>query len=772
MNEQAIAELFAKIGFKVDPSGIHHAKALLKGLEKQATATGKAMQNAFKGAGFNPKDIAKAHQAMSKDQFNAAMQGAKFAKIQQQNAASGLKTQQQQIRLQQEQQKLAALQATAQRKAAIDNLQAQGLGLANQLKSLNLTNRVAAAQRKAQIDAVRHTMAQHRLSRMQAGSAGTHITGRHGSGLLGHGVGAIHRFGGVGNFAGRVAAGGAVEGLGGLAGGLSGAAAGLGAVAGSAALVVAAFAAVTAAATAFAREAERAANTRNQRIGQFEAVGPKTLANAERMNARFENFAQTEGFSTKALGADYAKIVGALSAKVGVNQSADVAEGILRYGKAQHLSNENISKVSLGIRQALGKGQLYSEEWTGQISEHLGAHANALGAEAWQRATGGNLTGDAALEAFTKDRGDKKIRGEQLTKFFVELGTVMDRRANEGGLLDKARNTQESWDNRISNQYQANLSSAFTISGLEKTMPSLYESLVKALNELQPQFTALGEASNYVLQGFTGLVKNFTAMVAWFNNGNSFFDPKFTKQLGAAFDELGVSAKALLHSVFGNDGLSVAFDVLKTTGEVVIGVITFIVDAFSTLVDVFTAVFRVIQDGLHWLPDTLGGISDEKYAAIVKQREADDKQRADIKAQRQAALDGVSPQAGQTIEKGTDPTAPWRLTDNSDVPSVDNKWRVTDGSDIPNIPNKLAVMATPPVTPPSQPAVNGQAVNNSVVYNINMTVGDTNISGVETDKVNNNINEVHDKLMRTMEDSIRANSPSAILATQTRARGN
>ncbi|MFV3377423.1 hypothetical protein ACNE9Y_25150 [Pseudomonas sp. NY11226] len=768
MNEQAIAELFAKIGFKVDPTGIKQATALLKSLEKQTQATGKAMQNALKGTGG--KGIAQAQQAMNKAQFDAAMQNAKFTKVQQQGAATQLKTQQQRVKLQQEQQKLAALQATAQRKAAISNLQAQGVGLANQLKSLNLTNRAAAAQRKAQLDAVRHSMAQHRLNRLQAGSAGTHITGRHGPGLLGHGVGAIHRFGGVGSFAGRVAAGGAVEGLGGFAGALGGAASGLGAVAGSAALVVAAFAAVTAAATAFAREAERAANTRNQRIGQFEAVGPKTLENALRMNNRFENFAQTEGFSTKQLGADYAKIVGALSSKVGVNQSADVAEGILRYGKAQHLSNENIAKVSLGIRQALGKGQLYSEEWTGQISEHLGAHANTLGAEAWQKATGGNLTGDAALQAFTKDRADKKIRGEDLVKFFVQLGAVMDRRANDGGLLDKARNTQESWDNRISNQYQANLSSAFTKSGLEKTMPSLYESLVKALNELQPQFKALGDASNYVLQGFTGLVKNFTKMIAWFNDGNSLFDPKFTKELSAAFDELGVSAKALLHSIFGNDGLGFAFDALKVVGETAIGVITTIVDVFSTLVDVFTAVFRVIQDGLHFLPDNLGGISDEKYAAILKQRETDDKQRAEIQAKRKAALDGVSPQTD--AKSNTDPTAPWRLTDNSDVPPVDNKWRVTDGSDIPTVPNKLAVMATPPVTPPVQPAVNGQSVSNSVVYNINVTTGDTNISGVETDKMHGVIGDVRAELVKAIEDSHKASSPLGLLATQARARGN
>ncbi|WP_206212423.1 hypothetical protein, partial [Pseudomonas viridiflava] len=98
-----------------------------------------------------------------------------------------------------------------------------------------------------------------------------------------------------------------------------------------------------------------------------------------------------------------------------------------------------------------GKGQLYSEEWSGQIAEHLGAHANQYGAEAWQRASGGKLTGDAAEIAFSKDRQDRKIRGDTLVKFMTELGKVLDEHANDGGLLDKARQTQDSWDNRISN---------------------------------------------------------------------------------------------------------------------------------------------------------------------------------------------------------------------------------------------------------------------------------------------------------------------------------
>ncbi|MNJ52636.1 hypothetical protein D3C77_479810 [compost metagenome] len=173
---------------------------------------------------------------------------------------------------------------------------------------------------------------------------------------------------------------------------------------------------------------------------------------------------------------------------------------------------------------------------------------------------------------------------------------------------------------------------------------------------------------------------------------------------------------------------------------------------------------------MHFLPDNLGGISDEKYAAIVKQREADDKKRADIRTQRKAALDGVVPQ----VQPNTASADGWKTISGTDIPMTadEGQWQTISGTDVPNVPSKLAVIATPPVTPPTQPAVNGQAVNNSVVYNINVTTGDTTISGVETDKVNSSISDVHDKLMRTMEDSIRANSPSAILATQTRARGN
>ncbi|WP_413791209.1 MULTISPECIES: tape measure protein [unclassified Pseudomonas] len=749
MTDQALANLFATIGFKVDLTGIKKVQQLLKATEKQAIATGRAIDKALKGtAGRNANNLVAAQKAATKEQFAQQLQNAKLTKIQGQtaasNAASGLKTQQQQVALAIKQQKLAATTQATQAAAAKQALQQQALTLANQIKQHSLTNRNNAAAQQHQLRQLRIQAAQLRANRQTAGLSGNgfHGYGGHGGGgLLGIGHKSLHGFGGIGRFAGGVAGGsGAVIGLEGLAGGLGRASTGLGAVAGSSALVVAAFAAINAAALGYAREAERASNTRSKRLGQFESVGSRTPENAQRMNNRFENFAQTEGLSTRELGDDYAKIVGALSPKVGVDKAADTTEGIFRYGKAQHLSNENMSKISLGMRQALGKGQLFSEEWTGQIAEHLGAHANEFGAEAWQRASGGKLTGDAAMKAFSKDRQDKKISGDALTKFMLELGQVLNQHANDGGLLDKARNTQDSWDNRIANQYQANMVKAYDNTGLHDTMTSsggLYDSFLKFMNELQPQFVALGSVSNSVLEGLTGVVKGLTSITAWFNSSGSYFDPKFTQDMGNAFAELGQSLSTLWNTVSQILGLSEEAGVFKTSGEVVIGVITSMVDVFTILADAVIGTIRLIQDALHTLPDSLGGISDDSYAKILAQRQVDDKKRADIQAARELDRFGGGPAPQSNPSANVDPNAPWRLTDGSDIPTLDNtpkNWRVTDGSDIPVIDTKaIAAMSQAPITNPVQPALNGKALApTNVTNNITLNQAPINISGVDS----------------------------------------
>ncbi|CAM2900928.1 hypothetical protein [Pseudomonas fluorescens] len=770
VTDQELGELFAKIGFKVDLKGIQQAKAVMKALEAQARNTGKAIDKALKGtggAGQAAKNMVVAQQAQTKAQHQAQLQNAKLAKINNSSRASGLKTQQQQVALQIKQAQLAA----QQQKAAYAAAKAQALQHAQAVGHQIQQSRLANLQQQHQIRAARAAAQQHAANRRAAGQANTPGHGgprsAHGGGLLGVGSHAIHRFGGVGRFAGGVTGGaeGALGGLEGLAGGLGRAAMGLGAVAGAAALVVAAFAAIVAASTGFARAAERAANTRNQRLGQFQAVGDKTPENAARMNNRFENFAQTEGLSTKELGADYSKIVGALSSKVGVDKAANTAEGIFRYGKAQHLSNENMSKISLGMRQALGKGQLFSEEWTGQIAEHLGAHANEFGAEAWQKASGGKLTGDEALKAFGKDRQDRKISGDALTRFMMELGKTLDQHANDGGLLDKARNTQDSWDNRIANQYQANMASAFDNTGLETTMPALYSSLVEFLKAIEPQFEALGRSSSTVLDGVTGMVKGLTELANWFNNGKSYFDPKFMQDLSSAMDELGTSFTTYYHTIKQAFGIADDVGVFKTVGETLIGVITAVVDAITTFADVITYLLRKVQDGLHFV----GKIDDDKYDQIVKQREVDDKQRADIVARRELDRQGGGPMPNPA--GNVDPTAPWRLTDGSDIPKLDTVVAPDAGPKA--FPNMVGAT---PKTPLVQPAVNGQAaasaVNNNVVNTITLNQAPITLNGVAPEEMKGVLEDHRRETERTMQDIVNKLSPARAAATQSQARGN
>lgn len=772
MIDQNLGELSAKISFKIDQKGILQARALLKQLEAQAKATGKAINAAFKNAGAGSagqaaKNMVVAQKAQTQAQFQAQLQNAKFTKINNANQVGALKTQQQQVALQIKQAQLAAATQRTQAAAAKAQLQQHAQALGHQIQQSRLAN----LQQQHQIRAARAAAQQHAAARRAAGQANTPSHGgprsAHGGGLLGVGGHAIHRFGGVGRFAGGVTGGaeGALGGLEGLAGGLGRAAMGLGAVAGAAALVVAAFAAIVAASAGFARAAERASNTRNQRLGQFQAVGDKTPENAKRMNNRFENFAQTEGLSTKELGADYSKIVGALSSKVGVDKAADTAEGIFRYGKAQHLSNENMSKISLGMRQALGKGQLFSEEWTGQIAEHLGAHANEFGAEAWQKASGGKLTGDEALKAFGKDRQDRKISGDALTRFMMELGKTLDQHANDGGLLDKARNTQDSWDNRIGNQYQANMASAFDNTELETTMPALYNSLVEFLKAIEPQFEALGRSSSTVLDGVTSMVKGLTDLANWFNSGKSYLDPKFMQDLSSAMDELGTSLTTYYRTIKQAFGIADDVGVFKTVGETLIGVITAVVDAIAAFADAITFLLRKVQDGLHFV----GKIDDDKYDQIVKQREVDDKQRADIVARRELDRQGGGPMPNPA--GNVDPTAPWRLTDGSDIPKLDTVVAPDAGPKA--FPNMVGAT---PKTPLVQPAVNGQAaasaVNNNVVNTITLNQAPITLNGVAPEEMKGVLEGYRQATEKTLQDVVNKLSPATAAATQSQARGN
>lgn len=751
MNQEMIAELYAKLGIKTDLSGITKTKAALMGLQKQIQQIARDMDKTLNKAlnGGKTQSIAAATKAQAAAMHSAQLQGAKLQQIQAGTAATGLKTQQQQVKLHIQQQKLAQATAATQAQAAKAQLQQQGQVLANNLKQLGITNSIANAQQKAQAHSLRQAIQQHRLSRMQAGTAGKSYSApsgaRMGGGLIGLGASSVNRLSSMGSLAGSLSGGGFQSALGGLAANAGGAATALGSILGPAALVVAAFGAVEAAAYGFAREAERSSNTRTARLGQFESVGDKTPENAQRMNARFENFAQTEGLSTKDIGTDYAKLTGALGNRIGVDRAADTTEGIMRFGNSQHLSNDNMKRISIGLRQALGKGQLYSEEWTGQIAEHLGPMANQYGAEAWQRAIGGNLTGADAEKAFAKDRQDRKISGDPLIKFMTSLSSILDSHANDGGLLDKSRQTQVAWNNRIDNQYQANMASAYDQSGLHETMAGndgVYDNFVKLLHELQPEFLALGQASNFLMTGLNGVIKSFTEGVKWFNSDEAMFDASSNMgQLVQSLGQLGDSLSSLWHIISDNFGegssgpLKLLGDSLAYVGNGVVNMITHIVDAITVFVQALTQLGRGFQDMQHKLPEWAGGMSDERYNKILEQRKVDDAKYAEDRKRRIA----TNPAAQ------SDYVAP--------APYIAPSFPMAQPN--PDVPMVPQVMASPPQTNPVQPAVSGKSVTNNNNVTIEYNAGTTHITtGVDSNEMQRIIAKQGEDNLRTMTGMI------------------
>jgi hypothetical protein len=207
--------------------------------------------------------------------------------------------------------------------------------------------------------------------------------------------------------------------------------------------------------------------------------------------------------------------------------------------------------------------------------------------------------------------------------------------------------------------------------------------------------------------------------------------------------------------------------VFKTVGETLIGVITAVVDAIAAFADAVTFLLRKVQDGLHFV----GKIDDDKYDQIVKQREVDDKQRADIVAKRELDRNGGGPMPNPA--GNVDPTAPWRLTDGSDIPKLPSDTAVASPKTGPAaFPN---IVGTAPKTPLVQPAVNGQAaaaVNNNVVNTITLNQAPITLTGVAPEEMKGVLEDHRRATEKTMQEIVNRLSPATAAATQSQARGN
>ncbi len=468
MLEKEIAKLYGTLQFRADYSQLMRFRKMLQQTQRQMDRLNKSANMKFKSA-FGPTktDVAKQEAVVKKLHAVAAQAQAKadtakakgqmeIAKIGQQHIAAQARGTGALLRLDAQRQR----NIQASNKASIIAQQAQVKLEQDRQRLVQRTAQAQAAQ--ARLEAF------HARARATAERAASKVSkgGPHGRGFAGRFLGSVDTLGG-----GMRA---------GFAGGLPMA----GMMASGPVLALTALATAAAAAAAalkgFGNAAVAAAERDAAKMVQFNAIfdGDKQLAEGE--NTRFLAYADKVGANAADIAPDYTKaLMGIKDGGSTIDASRALVQGVMALNTASGGSGETLKGAFKALTQASGKGQLYSEEWTQQFAEHMPG-AKKLGAQAWQEATGGKLTGTEAGAAFSKDMQAGLIKGDALTKFFNALGPKLLAEANRGGRLEAMGNTHSAMQARQQNALNANYLQSYRANDgkLQKSQFSLDRSML------------------------------------------------------------------------------------------------------------------------------------------------------------------------------------------------------------------------------------------------------------------------------------------------------
>ncbi|MDN7141985.1 hypothetical protein KC131_15160 [Pseudomonas sp. JQ170] len=624
MMSQEIVRLTGKLSLDVDMRQMIAFEKKLAALQRRLQEFGKAANKKLKlqvcaDAGNLHKQL-KQNAALSKEQFTAQLQASKFTLA---NAKA-------QTALSIEQTKQALKQSQVAKAAQQHNMRAEVHAQRMQRERANTS--AAEARSRTALGRAEAFVQQQQEKRQKALERQAQRASYQRS------SGSVHRGGhGLGGMAGRMSMVPSMGPMVGLGGAAAGAAVAIGAMA----------AAAVAATLAFASSAERTANARDTRLASFTAAAGSREGGI-RMEKSYQTLADFLGLNAKEGGRDYAKVTGAFAKRMGVQKAEETTRGIMAFGKSQGMSQDDLSNMNRGIIQALGKNQLYSEEWTGQISEHMGANANQFGAEAWQRTVGGKLQGDAAEKAFSDAREKKLIKGsEVVTKFFEHLGSIMEQHANDGGALDVARSTQESRTNRFNNQLDNQMVQAYeSNNGKLKTSIGEYTSAKQELlKSLGPQFDQFASFSADTLDNLTRILKLAKEVIDTLNSPDPkamerYFSPDSIEKFKQAWNAFGDSMtnhfdtlKKLWQSIFGDDGSR--------------DVMSFLLNRIADVLNLASETFGVIDSAIEKIRAVL-------IAAGILKPDAEQKKIAEAKAETTAPETG-----NQYMTKTPEPGHEW-----------------------------------------------------------------------------------------------------------------
>ena len=143
------------------------------------------------------------------------------------------------------------------------------------------------------------------------------------------------------------------------------------------------------------------------------------------------------------------------------------------------------------VQQMIQKGQIYAEEFRGQLNERL-----PLAMRAMERATG--LT--------TKEISKMMEEGKLGTEVLPAFGRELRKLANDGGALDKALKTVRVTENRFITQSQKAADKIFQ-SGFGAGLSELYQTMTSLLKDAGPQLEKIGRIFEVVFKGIAHIIR-------------------------------------------------------------------------------------------------------------------------------------------------------------------------------------------------------------------------------------------------------------------------
>lgn len=226
-----------------------------------------------------------------------------------------------------------------------------------------------------------------------------------------------------------------------------------------------------------------ALNQRNQQVVaaqlQTQAVTQAYGGTAEQGTQSF-NFLREQGnrigFNYLEAAPDFNVLMSNLLGSGGsVGQAQNIFKGFAEYGRVMKLTPARQKLVFNALSQIAGKNALQAEELTKQLGNSLPG-AKSLFAEAWQRQTGGKLSGQAAIAALEQAMKNKQVKGD-----ILNTAAQLASERSQPGLVTASRASQAEqarFQNRITD-----LTVLASQSGVESGYARLFRTLNDGLSE-------------------------------------------------------------------------------------------------------------------------------------------------------------------------------------------------------------------------------------------------------------------------------------------------